>query len=34
MKRLTAMVLALAVLVGSGLATSFLGRSAIMNKQY
>lgn len=34
MKRLTVMVLALAVLAGTGMATSFLGRSATMNKQY
>ncbi len=34
MKRLTVMVLALAVLAGSGMATSFLGRSSGMNKQY
>jgi hypothetical protein len=34
MKRLTVMVLALAVLAGSGMATSFLGRSSTMNKQY
>jgi Putative MetA-pathway of phenol degradation len=34
MKRLTVMVLALAVLAGSAMATSFLGRSSTMNKQY
>jgi len=34
MKRLTVMVLALAVLAGTGMATSFLGRSSSMNKQY
>jgi hypothetical protein len=34
MKRLTVMALALAVLAGSAMATSFLGRSSGMNKQY
>jgi hypothetical protein len=34
MKRLTVMVLALAVLAESAMATSFLGRSSTMNKQY
>lgn len=34
MKRLTVMVLALAVLAGSAMATSFLGRSSTVNKQY
>lgn len=34
MKKLTVMMLALAVLAGSGMATSFLGRSSTMNKQY
>ena len=34
MKRLTVMVLALAALAGSGMATSFLGRSSTVNKQY
>ncbi len=34
MKRLTVMVLAVAVLAGTGMATSFLGRSSTMNKQY
>ena len=34
MKRLTVMVLALAVLAGTGMATSFLGRSSTVNKQY
>jgi len=33
-KRLTVMMLALAVLAGSGMATSFLGRSSTMNKRY
>jgi len=32
-KRLTVMVLTLAVLAGTGMATSFLGRSSTMNKQ-
>lgn len=34
MKKLTVMVLAVAVLTGSGMATSFLGRSSTMNKKY
>lgn len=34
MKKLTVMVLAVAVLAGSGMATSFLGRSSTMNKPY
>jgi hypothetical protein len=34
MKRLTVMVLALAVLAGGAMATSFLGRSSTVNKQY
>ena len=34
MKRLTVMVLALVVLAGSGMATSFLGRSSTMNKPF
>ena len=34
MKRLTVMVLALAVLAGTAMATSFLGRSSTVNKQY
>lgn len=34
MKRLTVIVLALSVLAGTGMATSFLGRSSTMNKKY
>jgi hypothetical protein len=34
MKRLTVIALTMAVLAGTGMATSFLGRSATMNKQY
>ena len=34
MKRLTVMVLALVVLAGSGMATSFLGRSSTMSKPF
>jgi len=34
MKRLAVMVLALTVLAGTGMATSFLGRSSTMNKKY
>ena len=34
MKRLTVMALTLAVLAGTGMATSFLGRSSTMNKKY
>jgi hypothetical protein len=34
MKRLTVVVLALAMLAGTGMATSFLGRSSSLNKQY
>ena len=34
MKRLTVMVLVMAVLAGSGMATPFLGRSSTVNKQY
>ena len=34
MKRLMVMVLVLGVLAGNGMATSFLGRSSTMNKQY
>ena len=34
MKKLTVLVLAIAALVGSGMATSFLGRSSTMNKKY